>query len=277
VPVTFDRDQLIELSRDAPGMPPLAEKERALVAALWLGRAESEARAAVVFEHLVDDLNVLEAPVVLLAMAARAIDEEREHARICTAVASVYRGVPLPTPIPAPFEVVRFAEAPAPLRPLLRVLVSCALSESSATVFLERVRAASTAPIVREATRLLMRDEIDHARIGWGLLAAPTVTNELRAALGAWLPTLCEMTLRLWRNRPALDTLHDLRAYGCLPWNEVDDCIVEALRTMVLPGFVALGVDDAPAQRWLAEIAQASARAHLRLNDRGMVEISRLR
>jgi hypothetical protein len=276
VPASFDRDELIELSREAPGLPPLAAKERALVAALWLGRAESEARAAIVFEHLVDDLNALEAPVVLLTMAVRAIDEEREHARICAAVASVYRGEQLETPIPAPFEVVRFAEAPAQLRPLLRVLVSCALSESSATVFLERVRAASTAPIVREATRLLMRDEIDHARIGWGLLAAPTVTDELRAALGAWLPTLCEMTLRIWRNRPALDTPRDLRAYGCLPWDEVDDCIVEALQTMVLPGFVALGVDDAPAQRWFAAIAQGTARAQLRVNDRGAVETSRL-
>ncbi len=37
-----------------------------------------------------------------------------------------------------------------------------------------------------------------------------------------------------------------------MPWHEVDKLVCSTLRDLVIPGFQLLGVDTAPAVRWLS-------------------------
>jgi hypothetical protein len=87
-----------------------------------------------------------------------------------------------------------------------------------------------------------MRDEIDHARIGWGYLAAPAVTESVRSVLGAWLPRLVEIVREAWMRR-ADDLPRTIPAgHGCIGGAELPEVIDRALTELVLPGFAHVGV-----------------------------------
>jgi hypothetical protein len=215
---------------------------------MWLGRAEAEARAVLAFERISEDLATISAPSSLREIAARAIEEEAVHATLCLELARSYGGPGLAAPSPG-YQLPTFQGVLPRAEPVLRVLLTCALSESISSAFIARCHECATAPAVRELTHLLLSDEIDHARLGWGLLALPAIDDPIRAVVGGVLPTLCETIVRTWRSAPALAI--DLSGHGCLPWREVDELVCETLRTLVLPGFTMLGVDVAPAQRWL--------------------------
>jgi hypothetical protein len=241
-----------------PEIDSLSPSLRRAVASVFLGRAASEARAALAFADMAEHLRELDAPGVLHKMAADAVDEEQAHARICRKVAEAYAGCELPPPTPAPLGTM-FDDVQGPLRAILCVLLQCAFSETVGNAFLERTRATTTAPIPRAALRLLFADEIDHARIGWGLLASPLVTDELRAQIGGYAVRLCEATVRTWRRRPTLPALAQLGAHGCLPYEEIDRTVLDAMRTLVLPGLATLGIDTRSAEAWLDAVPPPSS------------------
>jgi hypothetical protein len=237
---------------DAAGPASLDATARRLVAAMWLGRAEAEARAVLAFEAIGEDLAAIGAPAALREIATRAIDEEAMHATLCLELARSYGGPALAAPRPG-YQLPPFAGALPAARPVLRVLLTCALSESISSAFIARCHERATAPAVRELTHLLLSDEIDHARLGWGLLALPALDAPIRAVVGGMLPSLCETIVRTWRSAPAFAPALAVvvSGHGCLPWGEVDELVQATLRTLVLPGFATLGVDTGPAQRWL--------------------------
>jgi hypothetical protein len=245
---------------DPRGAAALDARARRLVATMWLGRAEAEARAVLAFEAIGRDLASLDAPSALTDIAARAVDEEATHAMLCLELARSYDGPSLAAPRPA-YRPPTFDHVLPRARPILRVLLTCALSESVSTVFIARCHERATAPAVHELTQLLLADEVDHARLGWALLALPSLDDEVRAVIGGQLPHLCETIVGTWRSAPALAL--DLSGHGCLPWAEVDDLVCTTLRALVLPGFTALGVDVSPAERWLEALPVGTARVTL--------------
>ena len=227
-------------------MHTLTADERARVASVWIARAESEARAIHAFAAIGADLVALDAPSALREIAARAVGEEADHARRCALLASSYAGRPLAVPA-ARAGLPTFARAPERLRPVLRVLVACALQETVSSSFIARCRERATAPPVRELLRVLLADEVDHARLGWAVLALPSLGDEIRGLVGGLLPDLVGILARTWADPP--DVPPALAGHGCLPRAEVHEVVRGALRDLVLPGFAALGVDTAPARR----------------------------
>ena len=222
---------------------------RAFTSVVWLGRARSEARAVPAFCSLLDDLDAMQAPHALVDIAHRALDEEAEHARLCLELASEYASRRLLMPEHA-YVRPELTNAPAELRPLLRVLLVAALSETVSSSFIELAWRQATAPAVHALFHNLLEDEVDHARLGWAALALPYVTDEMRALLGGYLPELVSGILAQWQSAPLVPR-DDLRGHGVLPWQTVSTHTTTALRDLVLPGFETLGVDVGPARRML--------------------------
>ncbi len=240
-----------------PAIAALTADERAVVAAVWHGRSEAELRASGSFAYIADTLAAAGAHGDLVALARRAVSDEVRHSELCARVAAAYADAPLPAPRKLEVTIPRHAGANRALRRVLHVVGMSCFNETTGSAFLELCRERATGALVRAALRELLTDEIDHARIGWAFVA--TLEPAARIALGQWLPELCALNLRAWRDRPQRPISDALPAHGCPRWDEVDATVLAAIKDLVVPGFARLGIDVAPAQRWFATAATLAA------------------
>jgi hypothetical protein len=230
----------------------LSASDRATIAGVWIARAASERRVSDAFAIVRDALTELGADPALTALAARAVDDEMRHAELSRVVASRYAGAELAHPERLTLAVPRHANASETLRRVLHVVGQCCLNETIASAFLETAIRHARAPIARAALRELLSDEIDHARIGWGLLAS--VDRETRRAVGRWLPAMAIANLRMWREAPR--TYPDdprLAEHGAPPLHVVEQALLVAFRDLVIPGFEEMGIATTDLRAWLEQ------------------------
>jgi hypothetical protein len=228
----------------------LSPPQRAMLAEIWLGRAASERRVADSFRVVSAALSTLGAAAELVQLADRAIDDEMRHTELSRMVASRYAGRPLEAPAALPLEVPRHARASERLRQVLYVVGQCSLNETIASAFLEVALAHARAPTAVIALRELLSDEIDHARIGWALLAS--VDTVTRGEVGEWLPRLAVANLKMWRETPR--TYPDdpaLAGHGAPSAAAVESALLMALEDLIVPGFEALAIPTAQVRAWL--------------------------
>src|SRR6187549_3757467 len=150
-----------------PMLAALTDEQRAQLVAVWLSRAASERRVADAFRVIHGALQSAGSDPVLIALAARAVDDEHRHAELCRVVASRCAGRELEPPARLTLVTPEHRGAPAELVSTLHVLGHCAMNETFASAFLEASVGMTDAPLGRAALRELLSDEIDHARIGW--------------------------------------------------------------------------------------------------------------
>lgn len=221
------------------------------VAETWGDRNLAEREAQSRFERLAGRLEQVGASDEVVRLARKAQADEALHALLCARVAEHYGSPPLATgPLPAP-EV-----APAALSPRERVLYEtvafCCLAESINSALLTVTLERATVPLVRETVRRILRDEVDHARIGWAHLTA-----ERRAGLGdflsGWLPSMLRGTVKPELLQPAPPSEYEqaLADHGNLSRATRVSILEAALRDVVFPGLEACGVDAAPGHAWL--------------------------
>ncbi|MCX5742575.1 MAG: hypothetical protein NT062_08770 [Proteobacteria bacterium] len=225
---------------DDPTIALLSAPERRIAAAIWHGRAESELRAAGSFTVIARTLEAAGAPPELVAIARRAIADERQHAAICAHVAATYALDPLPPVRTLALRVPIHPGASPALQRVLHVVGQSCLNETTGSAFLEGCLARSTAPLASAALRQLLADEIDHARIGWAFLAM--VDDAMRTQVAAWIPTMIAANLRAWRDRPHHAITDRLVEHGCPRWEDVDAVVVAAIDDLVRPGLAHVGV-----------------------------------
>src|SRR6185437_10554110 len=96
-------------------------------------------------------------------------------------------------------------------------------------------------PTAKTATRRLLRDDLNHARIGWAHLASPFVGAEERHHVGRALPTLLRLGHEGWIHEPRAP--FDEPAHGVLGPEGFPALMKKALEEIVLPGFDHVGVD----------------------------------
>jgi hypothetical protein len=234
-------DDLLDLDPD----------ERAILTDVWIGRAASERRVADAFGVVHHALEALGADPALRELALRAIDDEMRHAELSRRVASLHAGHPLPAPPLLPLHVPAHRRADARLRHVLHVVGQCAFNETIASAFLEAAIAKARAPLATLALRELLSDEIDHARIGWALLAS--VDASTRRAVEAWLPSMAIANLRMWRDAPRrYPDAEKLAEHGAPSNADVEGALQMAFRDLVVPGFEAIGMEVGPIREWLA-------------------------
>ncbi len=235
---------------DDEALRALSVEVRGRLAANWLGQAATEARVAHSFSVIHESLSRLGAGRELVALAARAVDDEHRHAALAEEMAGIYAGrvVGPHDRLPARRPAHLAASSPA-LRDVLWVVGQCALNETFASAYLSAARRGAKSTLSRWALRELLEDEIDHSRIGWAFLRH--LPSEMKRELSEWLLPLTVCNLREWR---ALVLPEDdiLAPHGVPPMEVARVAIDEALVDLLLPGFVHVGLDTRALERWIA-------------------------
>jgi hypothetical protein len=210
-----------------------------------------ERRVADAFVVIRDALVRRESPAAIAALAERAIDDELRHAELSRVVASCFAGVPLAPPARSRLVVPRHRGAPPELRDTLFVVGHCLFNETTASAFLEASLRYAMSPLAVSALRELLSDEIDHGRIGWAHLAS--LPEQERTRVVPWLLPMAFLNLKTWREHSPPTALHSeaLARHGAPPWHAVEEALVGALTTLIVPGLAALGLENRELSEWL--------------------------
>lgn len=229
----------------------LGAKDRERLARIWVVRAAMERRVADSFEVIRQALERRGAAPDLIDAAVRAVDDEYRHTELSRLVASRYAGEELPTPARLPLEVPAHAGASPELRDTLFVVGQCVFNETTAGAFLETCLAHAEGPLAKSALRELLSDEIDHARMGWTYLAS--VSDQTRREVNRWLLPMAFLNLRTWRGETPDDPSHAdaLAGHGAPSAAILHPALVDALRTLIVPGFRELRMNTDALERWL--------------------------
>ncbi len=234
-----------------PSLESLSPGDRRAIAAVWLARAAMERRVADAFEVIHGALTRRRAAPALVALAERAIDDEYRHAELSRVVASRFAGAKLVPPERLPLELPRHTGASPELRDTLFVVGQCVLNETTASAFLEACLAHAEGALARTALRELLSDEIDHGRIGWAHLAS--LPPSKRAEVARWLLPMAFLNLRTWRAHSPHDARHHeaWTLHGAPPAEVTDAALVDALRTLIVPGLEELRISTDALRAWL--------------------------
>lgn len=239
------------LPAEDPTIEALTAKERQRLADIWLVRAAMERRVGDSFEVIHQALVRRDASPDLVAIAERAIDDEYRHTELSRLVASRFAGKELPTPERLKLEVPAHKGASPVLRDALFVVGQCVLNETTASAFLETCYSHAEGPLAKSALRELMSDEIDHGRMGWTYLAS--LDEEARAQIGRWLLPMAYLNLRIWKHESPYDPEQSdaLASHGAPPASAIHAALVDALRSLIVPGLKELCMPTDAIERWL--------------------------
>jgi hypothetical protein len=248
------------LPEDDPTIDALTPPERARLAETWLLRAALERRVGDSFSVVRDALRRRSAPEQLVLLAERAIDDESRHEELSRLVASRFAGEELALPKRLPLEVPAHKGASPELRDTLHIVGQCVFNETTASAYLEcSLDHATDGTLAKSALRELLSDEIDHGRIGWAHLGA--CDEGTRAAVAPWLHAMAFTNLKEWRNETPYDRSHTdaMTKQGVPPATIVHEALVDALRTLIIPGFEELSMDVSALKEWVVEGASTDA------------------
>jgi hypothetical protein len=112
---------------------------------------------------------------------------------------------------------------------------SC-LSETVGSAALKTLLDRARGPVVRAALRELLRDEIDHARIGYAHLSSGLVSANHKDHVRRALPTLLEVTRGAWLAESDSAPPIVPAGHGCFSYAEVRDVVEDAIQNLVIPG-----------------------------------------
>jgi hypothetical protein len=230
---------------DDPEIEALGEADRAALAERWGARAANELATSTAFAEIYRGLVALGAPLELLAGAARAVEDELRHAWICHHVATRYAQRDLDAPRVAPTAPPRFQGCNEREARVLHVVLHACLNEGFAVAYLGACLERATAPLAHAAVQELMRDEVEHARLGWAFLAGASPAD--RALVEQALPELVKHAKRLWLDDDGYPATLP-KGHGCLGLDELGPLVAQALDELVLPGFEHVGVTTARAR-----------------------------
>lgn len=239
------------LPLEDPTIDALRDAHRRSLADIWQRRAAMERRVADSFQVIHGALVRRGAARDLVDLAERAIDDEYRHAELSRVVASRFAGRELPAPERLPLEVPKHAGASPELRDSLFIVGQCLLNETTAGAYLEACLTHAEGGLAKVALAELLSDEIDHGRIGWAHLASLDATT--RASVGRWLLPMAFLNLRIWRYETPIDPDHSaaLTPHGAPPPEVIHEALVDALRSLIVPGLQRLDIDTTALVAWL--------------------------
>jgi hypothetical protein len=215
---------------------------------LWWMQSATELRVATSFAIVHEALGALGAEPALVALAARAVDDEHRHRALCLELAARYAGRAVePPPALPPQQPAHALAASEDERRALFVIGQCALNETFASAYLTTAHRGATSPLARAALHELLRDEVDHARLGWAYVS--TLPAARRAAISDWLVPLTIANLREWRASAASHT-EAYEAHGVPRAEAVRAALDEVVREVLVPGFAHAGLDVRGLERW---------------------------
>ncbi|HVK78658.1 MAG TPA: ferritin family protein [Kofleriaceae bacterium] len=213
----------------------------AAVGAAWRHRERVEREAAALFAALAGELDAVGYPA-LASRARAAADDERRHAARCRAIVDAC------APGLAPLPVTAIAVAPAAVVLDRRagalyasVAMGCVTETLSCALLLAMRAEVTFAPVVA-AVDEIVKDEIEHGRLGWAHLAVEAARGDV-----AWLgPHVTAMrTAALTHDvEPLLAAAPApaLGAYGLLSRAQVAAIVDDTWRDVIVPGLARAGI-----------------------------------
>lgn len=232
---------MVELPDD-PSIDALEGDLRRRLASHWLHRAGSELAVGDAFAAYLPRLRGVGAADVVLTLAAKAIDDERRHADLCVRLAARYLGTGTPTIERREAPLQDFGTADEPTEVALLALGMCCINESIACEWIRTCWHIATSPLAIAANRHHLKDEIDHARLGWAHLASSAVDDALRARLRLWTPKFLAVNVAEWKKRDEHLPPEGIPEHGHLSAAENDAVIDAAVEDVVLPGLKLVGL-----------------------------------
>lgn len=234
-------------------LPELSPEQRQLVANTWRFRERGERIATQRFSRLAEELASVNALPEVIALAHQAVEDETRHTRLCTVLWEQYTTkafAPFP-PLTAP----PLGPPSLPLRErlLYEVVAFCCLTETLNASLLLATLHIARCPQIRDTLRDILRDEIQHGRIGWAHLAA-----ERAAGRGDFIAEAIPAMLReagAEEIGDANDTLRSgdtLAAYGELSAELRMKVFREAIRDVIVPGLEEVGIRPQPTLEFLS-------------------------
>jgi hypothetical protein len=225
---------------------------REVLASAWGARYRIETEASLRFGFLAGQLTRTGAPDKLVELAGNASHDETRHAAHCERLFRSYGGAEL-DPVTRLVEYAPRALAPAD-RLSYEVVAQCCVAETQSMATLVTLLGAAESRELKSILHELARDEVNHSRLGWAYLAWARPRMDL-AFLSPLLPGMIDGSAgpEIFTTGPAEADDPSLLAQGVIPRSARRRLYVEALETVVLPGFDTVGVDTAAARTWLRE------------------------
>lgn len=227
---------------------------------VWAARHGVETGAALRFGSLSRRLWEAGAPEGLVDVAARASRDEERHASRCADILRMRQA-----PVPAP-ETRLLEYAPTSLateqRLAYEVVAQSCISETESMSTLVTLLDAAHEPMLKAILQELARDEVQHARLGWGYLTWAKERLDL-SFLAVLLPRMAAGTAGPDLFRPALPGTDEPTLFhsGVVPHSERQRIYLETLDSVVIPGMQEHGVDTGPLRDWVDEHRAALAPA----------------
>lgn len=231
------------LPLDDRSVDALPDEARRAISRHWERRAVSELKVARSFGLLAPWVKRLSTEPVVVALMERAADDEERHAEICRVLAERYGGVKVAGPTVEDLALPSFGCEDERLEVALHVAGMCCINETIATAWIEACLACAEVPLAVAANRAHLREEIDHARVGWAYLASRAITPSLREELGACVPRLLEANVPQWERADPDLPAEGVRMHGHPSEEASRRAVQDAVRELVLPGFRHVGIE----------------------------------
>lgn len=214
----------------------LPDSVRGALAGSWSRAAQMEHASVASFARFSLQLMAVAAPPHLVEGAHRAAIDEVHHARICLALASAYAGTPLG---PDRLEMGGDLLGPIDLADITTAIVAegC-VGESLAALEAESALERAADPVVKEALRVISRDEAVHAELAWSFVGWAVATG------GGHVAAAAQQAFRKALEAPVsvLEGLVDaeLSAHGRLGTGERRAVVLRAMRDVIRPAAAEL-------------------------------------
>jgi len=203
---------------------------------VWTRSAFSEYASGAAFAAIASHLLAARAPIDLIAAAGDFVADEMFHAELASRVAMALGGA---VPLDVDFE--KLVRPPAGEGPLLRaaelIVRSCCVGESLTVPVLKQSRRAAGSPIIEAVISRILRDEAQHAQLGWWFLDWAELTPADRAHLGAVAGTTIRGFGALFGGECRAS-----EGLGALPCAQFDGTFLEAVAHDVVAPLAARGI-----------------------------------
>ncbi|MBA3465406.1 MAG: ferritin-like domain-containing protein [Deltaproteobacteria bacterium] len=223
----------------------LADEERASAIEEWRGRMVNEHVSARVFAQLIPQMMRAGIEPTVQAKVADMVAQELRHGRLCAGVVEALGGTA--TASQPELADVPMHEDADPIEGVLRnVLAISCLEETVAVALLEVNRQLSGPQPIRAVVTEILRDEVNHSKLGWQLAdeLLPRVDLATRDRLSEYLvPAFRQLLLRHW-----IPDAIDLGARLAVPAIGVDDAraasrlSLDVIARVIVPGLEAHGL-----------------------------------
>jgi ferritin-like protein len=230
---------------------------RPRAARIWAERRRVEFESAQRFAHLTTELTSHGSSTVIVEMARDAARDELRHAELCEQLMQHFGGPPAAVAheVTAPRRVAP-AELDAREALLYELVALSCVTETLSTVLLGTLVDAARDPFTRQCLHSILKDEVQHSRLGWAFLAEAHAGGA-RDVVSPHLPAMLAATLGTEAVVDAPPDADDaeLSGYGALDRTTGERLVRECLAEVVFPGLERFGIDTVPGKRWLASRA----------------------